>query len=106
MRAALGRWLPELAGLPFVETWGGMIEASPDILPIISPAGEIGDFYVATGFSGHGFGIGPGAGRLVAGMVCGSADSARARGIPARPLFRRVADRAGTCDLTKGGSAR
>ncbi len=80
MRAALGRWLPELAGLPFVETWGGMIEASPDILPIISPAGEIGDFYVATGFSGHGFGIGPGAGRLVAGMVCGSADSAALAG--------------------------
>ena len=80
MRAALGRWLPELAGLPFVETWGGMIEASPDILPIISPAGGIGDFYVATGFSGHGFGIGPGAGRLVAGMVCGSADSAALAG--------------------------
>jgi glycine/D-amino acid oxidase-like deaminating enzyme len=80
MRAALGRWLPELAGLPFVETWGGMIEASPDILPIISPAGEIGDFYVATGFSGHGFGIGPGAGRLVAGMVCGSADHAALAG--------------------------
>jgi len=80
MRASLGRWLPELAGLPFVETWGGMIEASPDILPIISPAGEIGDFYVATGFSGHGFGIGPGAGRLVAGMVCGTADHAALAG--------------------------
>jgi glycine/D-amino acid oxidase-like deaminating enzyme len=73
MRAAVARWLPELAGAPFVETWAGMIEASPDILPIIAPAGSIGDFYVATGFSGHGFGIGPGAGRLVAGMVSGAA---------------------------------
>jgi glycine/D-amino acid oxidase-like deaminating enzyme len=80
MRAALGRWLPELAAFPFVETWGGMIEASPDILPIISPAGRIGDFYVATGFSGHGFGIGPGAGRLVASMVCGTADPAALAG--------------------------
>ncbi len=76
MREALARWLPELAGLPFVETWGGMIEASPDILPVISPVEGIGGFHVATGFSGHGFGIGPGAGRLVAGMVCGSADRA------------------------------
>ena len=76
MRAALGRWLPELAALPYVETWGGMIETSPDVLPIIAPSEAIGDFYVATGFSGHGFGIGPGAGRLVAGMVCGTADSA------------------------------
>jgi glycine/D-amino acid oxidase-like deaminating enzyme len=80
MRAALGRWLPELSSLPFVETWGGMIEASPDILPIISPVDRIGDFYVATGFSGHGFGIGPGAGRLVAGMVCGTADPAALAG--------------------------
>jgi glycine/D-amino acid oxidase-like deaminating enzyme len=80
MRAALGRWLPELAGLPFVETWGGMIEASPDLLPIIAPVDGIGDFYVATGFSGHGFGIGPGAGRLVAGMVCGTAGQAALAG--------------------------
>ena len=80
MRAALARWLPELAGLPFAETWGGMIEASPDILPIISPVERVGDFYVATGFSGHGFGIGPAAGRLVAGMVSGTADPAMLAG--------------------------
>jgi glycine/D-amino acid oxidase-like deaminating enzyme len=80
MRAALQRWMPELGNAPFVETWAGTIEASPDILPIISPAGRIGDFYVATGFSGHGFGIGPGAGRLVASMVCGTADPAALAG--------------------------
>jgi glycine/D-amino acid oxidase-like deaminating enzyme len=28
-------------------------------------------FFIATGFSGHGFGIGPGAGRLVADLVSG-----------------------------------
>jgi glycine/D-amino acid oxidase-like deaminating enzyme len=74
MRSALAHWLPDLAGLPFVEIWGGMIDASPDVLPIIAPIESIGDFHLATGFSGHGFGIGPGAGRLVAGMVCGTAD--------------------------------
>jgi glycine/D-amino acid oxidase-like deaminating enzyme len=74
MRDALRRWLPELASAPFAETWGGMIEATPDILPIIGPVDAVGDFYVATGFSGHGFGIGPGAGRLVADMVRGAAD--------------------------------
>jgi glycine/D-amino acid oxidase-like deaminating enzyme len=76
MREALRRSLPELAAMPFVETWAGMIEATPDILPVIAPVEAIGDFYVATGFSGHGFGIGPGAGRLVARMVSGSADPA------------------------------
>jgi len=80
MRAALEGRLPEIAGSAFVETWGGMIEASPDVLPIIAPIESIGDFYVATGFSGHGFGIGPGAGRLIAEMVTGHADAARLRG--------------------------
>jgi glycine/D-amino acid oxidase-like deaminating enzyme len=28
-------------------------------------------FFIATGFSGHGFGIGPGAGRLMADLVAG-----------------------------------
>ena len=80
MRESLDRWVPELAGSPFVESWGGMIEASPDVLPIISPVDAIGDFYVATGFSGHGFGIGPGAGKLIAGMVSGTADPAALAG--------------------------
>ena len=30
-------------------------------------------FVLATGFSGHGFGIGPGAGRVVASLVAGDA---------------------------------
>jgi len=80
MRTAIDRWIPELSAVPFVESWGGMIEASPDVLPIISPVDAIGDFYVATGFSGHGFGIGPGAGKLIAGMVSGTADPAALAG--------------------------
>jgi glycine/D-amino acid oxidase-like deaminating enzyme len=80
MREALERFLPGLAAVPFVETWAGMIDATPDILPVIAPVEAIGDFYVATGFSGHGFGIGPGAGRLVAQMVSGSADPAALAG--------------------------
>jgi glycine/D-amino acid oxidase-like deaminating enzyme len=76
MRTALQRWFPEIAGAPFVETWGGMIESSPDVLPIISRAESLPGFFVATGFSGHGFGIGPGAGRLAADLLTGSARAA------------------------------
>jgi len=76
VRKALQRWFPEIADAPFLETWGGMIEVSPDVLPIISGIEGFGGFYIATGFSGHGFGIGPGAGRLIADMVSGSADRA------------------------------
>ncbi len=76
MREALRAWFPEIAEAPFVETWGGMIEASPDVLPIISSADGLNGFLIATGFSGHGFGIGPGAGKLIADMVSRKGDPA------------------------------
>ncbi len=53
------------------ESWGGMIDVMPDAIPVISPVESVPGFFIATGFSGHGFGIGPGAGRLVADMVAG-----------------------------------
>jgi glycine/D-amino acid oxidase-like deaminating enzyme len=73
--AALRRWFPAIASAPFVETWGGMIETSPDVLPIVSRVDALAGLHVATGFSGHGFGIGPGAGKLVAELVTGAADA-------------------------------
>jgi len=79
IRQGLARWHPGIAEVPIVETWAGMIEASPDVLPIISTVPGIEGFLVATGFSGHGFGIGPGAGRLVADLVTGRADSEAAK---------------------------
>ena len=74
IREALREWYPGIGAAPFVESWGGMIETSPDVLPIISRARGLEDFIIATGFSGHGFGIGPGAGKLIADTVCGKAD--------------------------------
>jgi len=87
MREALDAWLPEIASAPFAETWAGLIDAAPDVLPIIGPIDSIGDFYVATGFSGHGFGIGPGAGKLIAQMVSGSADAAALAGFRLSRFF-------------------
>lgn len=63
---------PQLAGTPFVESWAGMIESSPDVVPIIDAIPALPGFHVATGFSGHGFGIGPGAGKAIAGMLTGA----------------------------------
>jgi glycine/D-amino acid oxidase-like deaminating enzyme len=74
IRAALDRYFPEIAPAAFVETWGGMIETSPDVLPVISRVDGHEGFLLASGFSGHGFGIGPGAGKLIADMVRGVAD--------------------------------
>ena len=62
---------PELAGVPIVESWAGMIEMTPDVIPVIDQAEALPGFFIATGFSGHGFGIGPGAGKAIAGLLTG-----------------------------------
>jgi glycine/D-amino acid oxidase-like deaminating enzyme len=53
------------------QRWAGMIDATPDAIPVISGVDSLPGFYIATGFSGHGFGIGPGAGRLMADLITG-----------------------------------
>ncbi len=54
------------------ERWAGYIDVTPDAVPVISPVELLPGFFIATGFSGHGFGIGPGAGRLMADLVSGA----------------------------------
>jgi glycine/D-amino acid oxidase-like deaminating enzyme len=71
IRKNLGRVFPQLAGTELVEAWAGMIETTPDVIPVIDEAETLPGFYIATGFSGHGFGIGPGAGKAIAGMLTG-----------------------------------
>jgi glycine/D-amino acid oxidase-like deaminating enzyme len=48
-----------------------MIDATPDSLPVIGPVAALPGFYLATGFSAHGFGIAPAAGRLAADLATG-----------------------------------
>jgi glycine/D-amino acid oxidase-like deaminating enzyme len=52
-------------------SWGGMIDVTPDGIPVISEVDSLRGFFIATGFTGHGFGIAPGAGRLMAELVTG-----------------------------------
>ncbi len=66
------RVLTVLERTEVVESWAGMIDVTPDAMPVISGVEDVQGFYIATGFSGHGFGIGPGAGRLVADLLTGS----------------------------------
>jgi glycine/D-amino acid oxidase-like deaminating enzyme len=62
---------PAAAGMQIVQHWAGMIDVTPDAVPVISPVEAIPGLVIATGFSGHGFGIGPGAGRLAADLATG-----------------------------------
>ncbi len=86
-RNALDKNFPELKQAKFVETWAGMIEASPDMIPIIGEAQELPGFYIATGFSGHGFGLGPGAGEAVANLIRGAEKPESLHGLRAQRFF-------------------
>lgn len=68
----LKQTFPAFAAAQVVQEWAGMIDVTPDAVPVISPVDAIPGLIIATGFSGHGFGIGPGAGRLVADLAMGA----------------------------------
>lgn len=62
--------LPPLGNSQLTAAWAGYIDSTPDGVPAIGET-EIPGFLLAAGFSGHGFGIGPGAGHLVADLISG-----------------------------------
>jgi len=62
---------PQLAGLRMARIWSGWIDCTPDAIPVISPVEALPGFFLAAGFSGHGFGIGPAGGRLAADLMAG-----------------------------------
>jgi len=67
--AELGRVLPALPPLGIARSWAGYIDATPDLVPVLGPVPALSGFVLATGFSGHGFAMGPVAGRLVSELI-------------------------------------
>jgi glycine/D-amino acid oxidase-like deaminating enzyme len=49
--------------------WASYIDLTPDLLPVIDRLDRPRGLVLATGFSGHGFGMGPIAGRLVSEII-------------------------------------
>ena len=67
-----GKLLPDLARCEITGSWAGYIDSTPDGVPAIGELEDVPGFILAAGFSGHGFGIGPGAGHLIADLITGS----------------------------------
>ena len=63
--------LPPLKKARLLRQWSGLYNISPDKTPIISEAPDLKGFYMACGFSGHGFMIAPMTATLIAQMICG-----------------------------------
>ncbi len=69
---AFGAAFPELGEVKIAARWGGMIDTMPDTVPVVDHAAQLPGLTIATGMSGHGFGIGPGFGRIAADLVQGN----------------------------------
>ena len=63
---------PDFGRTRILARWAGYIDATPDALPVIGAVGKLPGLVISTGYSGHGFGIGPAAGHLTADLVCGA----------------------------------
>jgi glycine/D-amino acid oxidase-like deaminating enzyme len=64
--------IPEFRRVTIADAWAGYIDSTPDGIPVIGEVEGVPSFILAAGFSGHGFGIGPGAGHMIADIITGS----------------------------------
>ncbi len=67
--AEFERIFPDIGKVSVQRSWAGMIDVTPDIIPVIDAPGTPAGLVIATGMSGHGFGMGPITGRLAAELA-------------------------------------
>lgn len=60
---------PTIGEVKLRRSWAGYIELTPDLLPTIEAMDTPKGLIIATGFSGHGFGMGPITGKIVADLI-------------------------------------
>ena len=64
-----GALVPAVLDVPLAESWVGLVDMTPDALPVIEAATEPLGLVMAHGFSGHGFCLGPVTGRILAALA-------------------------------------
>nr|AGF93583.1 sarcosine oxidase, beta subunit family protein [uncultured organism] len=63
--------LPFLKKVRVIRQWAGLYNVTPDAQPILDESDDVEGYYMAVGFSGHGFMIAPMTGILMAEMITG-----------------------------------
>jgi sarcosine oxidase subunit beta len=63
------RLLPAIQGLRVAQVWGGLLDLTPDALPVIERSPDVDGLVIAAGFSGHGFCLGPITGQILADLA-------------------------------------
>ncbi|CUH76723.1 NAD(P)/FAD-dependent oxidoreductase [Tropicibacter naphthalenivorans] len=62
---------PQVGEIPVQALWAGMIDVLPDVVPVVDHVSALPGLMVCTGMCGHGFGAGPGFGRIMADLASG-----------------------------------
>ncbi len=63
-------YIPALKHAKVVRSWVGLLDVCADKVPVLSPVDEVPGLILACGFSGHGFGIAPAVGTVLAQLSC------------------------------------
>jgi sarcosine oxidase subunit beta len=66
---AAGRMIPRLRDVRIIRYWAGVVDMSPDGLPILDGSTGLDGLVVVTGLSGHGLALGPAIGRIAADLA-------------------------------------
>ena len=69
----LAKLFPALGAVNVDAAWAGMIDTMPDEVPVVDQVATLPGLTIATGMSGHGFGVGPAFGRIAAELATGAA---------------------------------
>ncbi|MCC9622587.1 FAD-binding oxidoreductase [Thalassospira sp. MA62] len=73
--------LPQIKNAGIVDTWAGDIDVTPDAVPVIDHLDKPKHLFVASGFSGHGFAMGPIVGKVLADWISTGQPSVTVKGM-------------------------
>lgn len=68
---AVSKYIPALRDVKVIRQWAGWLDSTIDRLPIIQEIPEVPGMILSCGYSGHGFAIGPAAGKVTSQVVLG-----------------------------------
>ncbi|MBU4256082.1 MAG: FAD-binding oxidoreductase, partial [Candidatus Thermoplasmatota archaeon] len=68
MAKTITRYIPVFKNLNVLRQWAGMYDVTPDARPIIGKT-KVENFFVACGFSGHGFMVAPVTAKLMSELI-------------------------------------
>ncbi|OQB22786.1 MAG: Sarcosine oxidase subunit beta [Firmicutes bacterium ADurb.Bin182] len=71
MAKTIDKVLPAIGRLRVIRQWAGLYNMTPDRQPIYDKSAEAEGFYMAIGYSGHGFMFGPVTGTVISEMILG-----------------------------------